>query len=104
MGDIRNIPKNWILAVGCRVDHPTGVTVASGDQATAFPAWKQGTRLGMQISSMIYKKIQRKLERISLDEYNSQVGVWVSFASKHVVVMLMKGIKKISPYVNSKDI
>ena len=53
---------------------------------------------------MIYKKIQKKLEKISLDEYNSQFGVYLSFVSKHGVILLMKGIKKIAPYVNSSDI
>jgi hypothetical protein len=53
---------------------------------------------------MIYKKIQRKLEKISLDEYNSQFGIYLSFICKHLVIILMKGIKKIAPYVNSSDI
>ena len=50
------------------------------------------------------QKIQKKLEKISLDEYNSQFGTYLSFVSKHLVILLMRGIKKIAPYVNSRDI
>ncbi len=53
---------------------------------------------------MIYKKIQRKLEKISLDEYNSAFGQYLSYIAKHVINVLMRLIKKVSPYLNSKDI
>lgn len=53
---------------------------------------------------MIYKKIQKKLEKISLDEYNSWFGEYLSYFAKHLINLLMKLIKKVSPFVNSKDI
>lgn len=56
------------------------------------------------ISHAIYKKIQKKLEKIKLEEYNSAVGVYLSLGSKHVVKILMKLIKKVAGFVNSNDI
>lgn len=53
---------------------------------------------------MIYKKIQKNLERVSLDEYNTQFSKYLSFCLKHLTIVLMKAIKKISPYINSQDI
>ena len=56
------------------------------------------------ISHAIYKKIQKKLENIKLEEYNSMFGVYLSFTCKHIVKLLMKLIKKIAGFVNSNDI
>ena len=39
-----------------------------------------------------------------MDEYHSQVGVYISFVCKHAVILMFKGIKKIAEYVNSHDI
>ena len=56
------------------------------------------------ISHKIYKTIQKKLERIKMDEYHSYVGVYLSMGCKITVVALIKTIKKIAEYVNSHDI
>jgi hypothetical protein len=39
-----------------------------------------------------------------MDEYHSQLAVYISLVCKHIVILLMKGIKKIAEYVNSNDI
>ncbi len=56
------------------------------------------------ISHAIYKKIQKKLEKIKLEEYNSVFGVYLSLFSKHVVKILIKLIKKVAGFVNTNDI
>jgi hypothetical protein len=39
-----------------------------------------------------------------MDEYHSQIGIYISMVCKYIVILLMKGIKKIAEYVNSNDI
>lgn len=56
------------------------------------------------ISHKIYKTIQKKLERVKMDEYHSYVGVYLSKTCKFAVVGLMKLVGKIAEYVNSNDI
>ena len=56
------------------------------------------------ISHKIYKKIQKRLDRIKMDEYHSQVGIYISFVCKLTVIFMFKTIKKIAEYVNSNDI
>lgn len=56
------------------------------------------------ISHKIYKKIQKRLEKVKMDEYQSQVSVYISFVCKYAVIFMIKVIKKIAEYVNSKDI
>lgn len=56
------------------------------------------------ISHKIYKTIQRRLDKIKMDDYHSQVGIYISFVCKHAVILMFKGIKKIAEYVNSNDI
>ena len=56
------------------------------------------------ISHKVYKTLQKKLERVKMDEYHSYAGVYVSMGCKIAVMALMKLIKKIAEYVNSNDI
>lgn len=56
------------------------------------------------ISHKIYKTIQKKLERVKMDEYHSYMGVYLSKASKFAVIGLMKLIKRVAEYVNTNDI
>ena len=56
------------------------------------------------ISHKIYKKIQKRLEKIKLDEYHSQFAIYLSFICKYAVIIMIKTIKKIAEYVHSRDI
>lgn len=56
------------------------------------------------ISHKIYKKVQKKLEKIKMDEYHNQLGIYMSLTCKCLAVFLMKGVEKIAEYVNSNDI
>jgi hypothetical protein len=53
---------------------------------------------------MIYKKIQRHLEKIKLEEYHSHFGVAISFICTHMAGFFMKIIKKMAAYIDSKHI
>lgn len=57
-----------------------------------------------QISHEIYKRIQKHLERVRLDEYNSHFGIALSFLCTHTVAILMKLICKIAAFIDSKHI
>lgn len=39
-----------------------------------------------------------------MDEYQSYIGVYLSVMCKHIVLILLAGIKKIAEYVNSNQI
>lgn len=56
------------------------------------------------ISHKIYKRVQKKLEKVKMDEYQTQLGKYISIVCKHIVLILMKAIERIAEYVNSNDI
>ena len=58
----------------------------------------------MKISHEIYKRIQKHLERVKLDEYNSHFGIALSFLCTQSVAIMMKLICKIAAFIDSKHI
>jgi len=56
------------------------------------------------ISHEIYKRIQKHLEKVKLEEYNSHFGIALSFICTNTVAILMKLICKIAAYIDSKHI
>ena len=56
------------------------------------------------ISHKVYKKIQKKLEKMELDEYHSYVGIYFSSFCKQIVILFFLAIKKLAEYVNSNNI
>lgn len=56
------------------------------------------------ISHKIYKRVQKKLEKVKMDEYQTQAGKYISLVCKHIVILMMKLIERIAEYVNSNDI
>lgn len=39
-----------------------------------------------------------------MDDYQSHIAVYISFICKYAVILMIKIIKRIAEYVNSKDI
>jgi hypothetical protein len=56
------------------------------------------------ISHMIYKYVQKRLEKIKMDEYTNEMGKWLSISCKYIVIVLMKVVKKLAEYVHKQDI
>lgn len=58
----------------------------------------------MQISHEIYKRIQKQMEKVKLEEYNSHFSIAISFLCTNTVALLMKLTEKIAAYIDSKHI
>ena len=56
------------------------------------------------ISHKIYKRVQKKLDKVKMDEYHTQFGKYISLICKHLAILMMRGVQKIAEYVNSQDI
>jgi hypothetical protein len=101
---LHHIPQAGVLHAGDRRDHPLRHSVHAYLQNVPLPARKRSTSLPSQISHEIYKRIQKHLERVRLDEYNSHFGIALSFLCTHTVAILMKLICKIAAFIDSKHI
>jgi hypothetical protein len=48
------------------------------------------------ISHKIYKRVQKKLDKIKMDEYHTQFGKYLSLICKHLAILMIKGVEKIA--------
>lgn len=104
MADLHHLPQVGVLHPGSRGDHSLRHTPHAGLQTLPFPPRKCSKSSSRQISHEIYKRIQKHLEKVKLEEYNSHFGLILSFICTHSVALLLKITKKIAAYIDSQHI
>ena len=99
-----HLPQIGVLYFGNRRNTAFWESLYVDIQDVPLLARKCRTFCIIQISHEIYKRIQKSLERVKLDQYNSHFGIALSFLCTHTVAILMKLICKIAVFIDSKHI
>lgn len=56
------------------------------------------------LASLIYKRFEKKLEKIKFEEYSSAVTVHISSGIRYGAIKLINMVRKMVVYINSHEI
>lgn len=104
VADLHHLFEDLVLCTSCYRNYTLRNVGTARVQVVPLLARERSTPFYMQISHEIYKRIQKQMEKVKLEEYNSHFGIAISFLCTNTVALLMKLTGKIAAYIDSKHI